>query len=249
MIVTFLGTNGWYDTATGNTVCILLRTADHDIIFDAGNGLSKVDECYTGKTARTGFLLLSHFHLDHVQGLHTLNKLRSFSRLMIAGPAGSRSVLNTLVNSPFTAPLNTLSYPVSVLELPEDAAALPFKIEALPLNHAGLALGYRIEAEGKMVAYCTDTGYCENAVRLGRNADLLITECAYRSGEEDPDWPHLNPETAARIAQEAMAKKLVLTHFDASRYKTVAARNEALIAARSRFPSTFNAADGLSITV
>lgn len=249
MNVTFLGTNGWYDSATGNTICILLRTADHDIIFDAGNGFSRVDDHCTGSAPRTGYLLLSHFHLDHVQGLHTLNKLRAFSRLVIAGPVGSRSILNMLVNSPFTAPLCSLPYPVSVLELPDEAGALPFKVAALPLNHAGLTLGYRIEAEGKIVAYCPDTGYCENAVQLGRNADLLITECAYRSGEEDPDWPHLNPETAARIARESGAKQLVLTHFDASRYPTLAARDEALMAARSKFSSAFNAADGLSVTV
>ena len=206
MKVTFLGTNGWYDTATGNTVCILLRTAEQDIIFDAGNGFAKVDDYCSRTPLKTGYLLLSHFHLDHVQGLHTLNKLRAFGRLIIAGPTGTRGILQTLVNSPFTAPLSALPYPVTVLELPEETAALPFTIEALPLNHAGLTLGYRIEAEGKIVAYCPDTGYCENAVRLGRGADLLITECAYRSCEEDPDWPHLNPETAAQIAREAAVK-------------------------------------------
>jgi len=247
MQVIFLGTNGWYDTATGNTVCILLRTTDYDIILDAGNGFSKVDEFCAGTTARTGYLFLSHFHLDHVQGLHTLNKLRAFSKLVIAGPAGSRAVLNTLVNSPFTAPLNTLPYPVSVLELPEETNSLPFNIAALPLNHAGLTLGYRIEVEGKIVAYCPDTGYCENAVRLGRNADLLITECAYRSGEELPAWPHLNPETAARIAREAGAKRLVLTHFDASRYTTLNDRKLAESSARSIFSSVTAATDLLSI--
>lgn len=247
MQVIFLGTNGWYDTATGNTVCILLRTTDYDIILDAGNGFSKVDDLCAGTTARTGYLFLSHFHLDHVQGLHTLNKLRAFSKLVIAGPAGSRAVLNTLVNSPFTAPLNTLPYPVSVLELPEETNSLPFKIAALPLNHAGLTLGYRIEVEGKIVAYCPDTGYCENAVRLGRNADLLITECAYRSGEEHPDWPHLNPETAARIAREAGAKRLVLTHFDASRYTTLNDRKQAESSARSIFGLVTAATDLLSI--
>ena len=249
MNITFLGTNGWYDTATGNTVCILLRTAEQDIILDAGNGFSKVDDHCAGTTARTGYLFLSHFHLDHVQGLHMLSKLRSFSRLVIAGPAGTRTVLNTLVNSPFTAPLDTLPYPVTVLELPEETASLPFSIEALPLNHAGLTLGYRFEAEGKTVAYCPDTGYCENAVRLGRNADLLITECAYRSGEEHPDWPHLNPETAARIAREAGAKRLVLTHFDASRYPALEDRTRAETAARKVFDRVTALTDALTLTV
>jgi len=249
MNVIFLGTNGWYDTATGNTVCILLRTTEQDIIFDAGNGFAKVDNYCSGTPRRTGYLLLSHFHLDHVQGLHTLNKLRSFDRLVIAGPAGTKKVLHTLVNDPFTTPLNTLPYPVTVLELPEEAAALPFRVEALPLRHAGLTLGFRLELDGKVVTYCPDTGYCENAVRLAAGADLLITECAYRSGEEHPDWPHLNPETAARIAREAGAHQLVLTHFDASRYRTLEDRKQAESAARSVFGPVTASTDSLSMTV
>jgi len=249
MNVIFLGTNGWYDTAMGNTVCILLRTKEQDIIFDAGNGFTKVDSYCSGTSKGTGYLLLSHFHLDHVQGLHTLNKLRSFDRLVSAGPAGTREVLHTLVNDPFTAPLNTLPYPVTVLELPEETAALPFRVEALPLRHSGLTLGYRLEVEGKVIVYCPDTGYCENAVLLGRNADLLITECAYRIGEEHPDWPHLNPESAARIAREAGAKQLVLTHFDASRYMTLEDRKQAESGARTIFGPVIAATDALSLTV
>jgi len=36
MQVTFLGTNGWYDSATGNTVSALISTENYDIILDAG---------------------------------------------------------------------------------------------------------------------------------------------------------------------------------------------------------------------
>ena len=85
--------------------------------------------------------------------------------------------------------------------MPEEAASLPFPVEALPLRHASLTLGYRIAVDGRMIGYCPDTGYCENAVTLARSADLLITECAYKQGQSSEEWPHLNPETAARIAR------------------------------------------------
>jgi len=39
----FLGTNGWYDTDTGNTICILIDTEEYGIILDAGNGIYKLD--------------------------------------------------------------------------------------------------------------------------------------------------------------------------------------------------------------
>lgn len=70
MKVIFLGTNGWYDTETGTTVCILVKSKKHAVIFDAGNGFYKLDAHLTDRRGRTGYLLLSHFHLDHVEGLH-----------------------------------------------------------------------------------------------------------------------------------------------------------------------------------
>jgi ribonuclease BN (tRNA processing enzyme) len=46
---TFLGTNGWYDTATGNTVCILIETGKYDIVLDAGNGIHRLDGYVSGR--------------------------------------------------------------------------------------------------------------------------------------------------------------------------------------------------------
>ncbi len=248
MKVTFLGTNGWYDTETGNTVCILVQTQKHDIIFDAGNGFSKIDQ-YVNVKRETGYVFLSHFHLDHVEGLHTLNKLQCFNRLVIGGPEGAKKALGTLLNAPFTVPISKLHYPAEMIELPDEDQGLPFKLETAPLLHADLTLGYRLEADGKVIAYCPDTGYCENAVKLARNADLLITECAYRTAETNPEWPHLNPETASSIAEEAGVNQLVLVHFDASRYTKLEDRIEAERSARKIFPRSRAAFDEMMIEI
>jgi ribonuclease BN (tRNA processing enzyme) len=246
--IVFLGTNGWYDTAaTGNTICTLLQTADADIILDAGNGLTKADRYGVGENGRPVYLFLSHFHLDHVVGLHTLAKFNFSGGLTICGPEGSRSILQTLVNQPFTLSLGDLPYPVKVLELPTDLAELPFPMAVRPLVHASLTLGCRIELEGRVFSYCPDTGYCENAVALSREADLVIAECAYQSGQGSDDWPHLNPETAARIAKEAQAKRLALVHFDARIYPTLDLRQVAERDARAIFPDTLATTDGMEI--
>jgi len=42
--VVFLGTNGWFDTRTGNTICTLVETPREYIILDAGNGIHKADQ-------------------------------------------------------------------------------------------------------------------------------------------------------------------------------------------------------------
>jgi ribonuclease BN (tRNA processing enzyme) len=135
------------------------------------------------------------------------------------------------------------------MEMPAEVASLPFPVEPLPLRHASLTLGYRITLEGRTIGYCPDTGYCENAVNLGRSADLLITECAFKQGQSSETWPHLNPETAARIAREAGAKRLVLTHFDAANYRSLTERKESEAVAAAIFPATTAGTDGMEINL
>lgn len=245
----FLGTNGWYDTKTGNTICVLLRTPEWDILFDAGNGLAKMDGYRNSQDNRPAFILLSHFHLDHIEGLHTLGKIPFRAGLSICGPQGTKTILRMLINQPFTIPLEDLPYSVSLFELPEEVETLPFSVLALPLLHASLTLGYRVELEGKIITYCPDTGYCENALILARDVDVLICECAYPSGKGNDEWPHLNPETAATIAQEAKVKKLILVHFDAYQYPSLRDRIKAEKAARKIFPETLASRDGMRFVV
>lgn len=249
MKIFFLGTNGWYDTDTGNTICILIRTADYEIILDAGNGFYKLDGYTPEVNAKPAFLFLSHFHLDHIIGLHTLNKFKFQHGLAICGPVGTRDILKIFINSPFTAPLSQLPFAVTMYELPDENIRLPFRVEAKELLHPTPTLGYRIEIEGKVISYCPDTGYCRNAVTLARSADILIAECAYKNGQFSESWPHLNPETAARIAREADAKRLALVHFDAEIYKTIEDRKVAESVAQKIFMNTFTTTDGMNTEI
>lgn len=247
MRVIFLGTNGWFDTATGHTLCVLIKTSRFDIVLDAGSGFFRLDRYIDG--VKPLFLLLSHFHMDHIAGLHGLARIRCDSGLTVIGGEGTGVVMRTIVNRPFTVPLERLPFATKILELPAEETQVPFGLEYLPLVHSDPCLGYRITADGRSVAVCTDTGYCGNAVKLAAGADLLITECAFRPGESDSSWPHLNPETAARIAVEAGAKKLALAHFDASRYLSMEMRAEAERVAREVFPASFAAADLMELEI
>ncbi len=223
--IIFLGTNGWYDSGTGNTICTLISSEKYHILLDAGNGIHKADRYI--QDDRPVYLFLSHFHLDHIEGLHVLNKFRFPGGLSIFGQKGTKEVLNTIMNDPFTVPMSKLPFPVEVHELSEGPYKVPFPLECRFLVHSAPCMGYRFELDGKVVAYCPDTGFCENAVRLAEDADLLITESSFRPGEECPEWPHLNPKSAAQIAQRARAKQLALTHFDAERYRTLQERLDA----------------------
>jgi len=243
----FLGTNGWFETETGNTLCVLIKTENYDIVFDAGSGFFKLDKYIDG--SKPVYLFLSHFHMDHITGLHGLSKINCPEGLFIAGQDGTRGIISRLVNSPFTVPLNRLKYKAEVLELPADTGRIPFDVRFLPMLHSDPCLGYRVTADGLSVTFCTDTGYCENAVKLALNADLLITECSFLPGEENEEWPHLNPETAAGIALEAKAKRLVLVHFDAAKYLTAGMRKCAEDSAKKIFPDVTAACDLMEIKI
>jgi ribonuclease BN (tRNA processing enzyme) len=247
MKVTFLGTNGWYDTPTGNTCSILIQAKEYDIFLDAGNGLAKADRYITQD--KPACLFISHFHIDHIAGLHTLVKFRFSRGLTIYGQAGTTSVLNTIVAEPFTVPFAEIPFPVSIEELEPGRHAVPFTVESLPLVHPVPCFGYRLSLDGKVITYCTDTGYCDNAVLLGRDSDLLITECGLKPGEESPGWPHLNPESAIRIAREAHAKRLALTHFGAEVYRTLDDRTAIQEQFRTEWPGLIVATDDLTIEI
>lgn len=245
MRIVFLGTNGWYDTSTGKTSCVLVETDRYLIIFDAGSGLQHLDTQVN--IDRPVFIFLSHFHLDHIYGFHIINKFKFTYGLTLCGPSNIKSILGLIVNEPFSFPLSVLKPNVQYVELPDEHRKLPFQVESLPLIHSSYTLGYRVVIDGKVLTYCTDTGYCANAVTLGRQADILITECAFKSGMRDDTWPHLDPQTAARIAKEACASSLYLMHFDADLYRTIEEREQAGREAKLVFPVTMFATDKMVV--
>lgn len=73
--------------------------------------------------------------------------------------------------------------------------------------------------EGRVVTILGDTRKCNKAVQLSANADLLIHEATFASGEEGLAYEYFHSTTtqAAQVAHAAGAKKLVLTHIS-SRY-------------------------------
>jgi ribonuclease BN (tRNA processing enzyme) len=241
--IIFLGTNGWYDSETGNTISILVQTEHYDIVLDAGYGIWKLGQYANGE--KPVYLFISHFHIDHIAGMHTI-ALNTFSKgLSILIQDGGTELLNRIIRLPYTIPLEDLPFETTILEVPQRREDLPFKAEFLPMLHPVFTLGVRLEVDGKVITYCPDTGYCGNALKLALNADLLIADCAYKPNEVDVAWPHLNPEMAARIANEANVKKLVLTHFDAKRYETIRHRQEAENKAKETFENSYLTTDGM----
>ena len=71
--------------------------------------------------------------------------------------------------------------------------------------------------KGRIVAILGDTRKCQNAVLLAENADVLVHESTFNKEEAKlaRAYFHSTTRQAAEVAQEAQAKRLLLTHISA----------------------------------
>jgi ribonuclease BN (tRNA processing enzyme) len=245
MKIVFLGTNGWYSTDMGNTSCVLIDSEQSYVILDAGDGIYKLDEYIKSRKAIK--LFLSHLHLDHIIGFHVFAKFQFKQGMNIYG-YGIQTGLK-LIGHPYTIPLKELPLKANFHNLEVGKHNLPFPVTSKFLEHSDPCLGFRFKLENKIIAYCTDTGLCDNLYELARNADLLITECSYKPNQAGWRWPHLKPEEAATVAKQANVKQLVLTHFDAEANRTTDERERKVTKARAIFKRTIAAFDNLEIEI
>jgi len=252
MKVTFLGTNGWYPSPTGDTPCVLVDSKDYYIVFDAGNGFYKLDRYI--KEEKPIYLFISHFHLDHTSGLHTLPKFTFQQGIDVYVGEGRLKDFKTLVNRPFTigyqpSPQNIgrLRTEIRLHELSEKEQEIPFRASAIEQHHAYVDHGFRLVLENKIIAYTGDCGYTDSAHELAKDADLLICECSNKKTEIPDKWGHFDPIQAGKLASESNAKQLILNHFAANLYTTLEDRKWAEKEAKKIFPNTIAATDGFEL--
>ncbi len=105
---------------------------------------------------------------------------------------------------------------------------------------------------GRKIVYCTDTVYCDGAVELAKDADVLIHEATFAHQDAQLAFERLHSTTtmAAQVALAAGAKLLIMTHFS-PRYApgNAIGFDDLLQEARAIFPNTELAYDFLSYEV
>jgi ribonuclease Z len=101
---------------------------------------------------------------------------------------------------------------------------------------------------GRKFAYCTDTIFCENAIALAQDADLLVHEATFAHQDADLAYQRLHSTStmAAQVALGARVKRLMMTHFS-PRYApgNAIVLDDLLQEARAIFPNTSMAYDFL----
>jgi ribonuclease Z len=105
---------------------------------------------------------------------------------------------------------------------------------------------------GRKLVYCTDTVFCENAIALAQDTDVLIHEATFAHQDAHLAFERLHSTTtmAAQVALAAQVKQLIMTHFS-PRYAPGNALqlNDLLQEARAIFPQTILAYDFLTYEI
>ena len=247
MKVTFLGTGGWFATEKRMTSSVLVETKKAQFVFDAGSGFPRVWKHLNGKPV---FLFLTHYHIDHVVGLFSKAGMGMPGKLTIVGQRGVKRVIERLLGTPYS-PFTPKNYRFVEMAGGSSIKIGGAKITAANLVHTSPTIGYRLEAEGKAFAYCTDTQATANAARLAGKADLLVHDSSYLERER-PGLPknmngHSTVREAALAAGAAGAKRLALFHVNCFYGKKEEKEMEK--EGRAAFANCFVTRDGQTVTI
>jgi ribonuclease Z len=105
---------------------------------------------------------------------------------------------------------------------------------------------------GRKFVYCTDTVYCDSAVELAEDADVLIHEATFAHQDAQLAFERLHSTStmAAQVALGAGVKQLIMTHFSPRYMPGNPIRLDDLLQeAQAIFPNTILAYDFLTYDI
>jgi len=219
----------------GNTSCVqVMSERDTLLVLDAGTGIRRLGHSLRSRFRRVD-VLLTHLHMDHLQGLGFFGPLfEPDLEVHVWGPAHHDRSLDARLSRYLSPPL----FPVRLREIPSqltchDVPRSTFMVGDLTVTadyvcHPGATLGYRIEGNGSVVTYLPDhepalgdelfpgeprwtSGY-----ELARGADALIHDSQYSPTEYETHrgWGHSSIDDSLSFAHLCGVKRLITFHHD-----------------------------------
>ena len=242
MQVTFWGTRGSLPTPEpetarfgGNSSCVEVQGGDGTVlVLDAGTGIRRLGRKLAGNVERVD-LLLTHLHIDHIQGMGFFAPLYQPEReVHIWGPPSATQTLVERLARYLSPPL----FPVHLRQVPsrlsihhltgQDIDVGRFHIEVAYVCHPNPTVGFRISDGESTVTYMPDhepalgRGSIEPApqwlsgYRLADGVDLLIHDAQYSDDEyrSRVGWGHSTMRHAFDFAALANVKMLMPFHHE-----------------------------------
>jgi phosphoribosyl 1,2-cyclic phosphodiesterase len=220
----------------GNTSCVEVECGDGTrVIFDAGTGIRALGRRLAANGTDPIHLCLTHLHLDHIEGIGFFAPIfNPEQEVHLWGPRSSVRSLDERLARYLSAPL----FPVELSDLPatfsfHDVEDEPWEIggarlEAAAISHPGATVGYRIEADGRSLAYLPDhepavgvelerlTSDWVSGFALAEGVDMLIHDAQYTDAEylDHVGWGHSSVSQAISFGRMTAVRQMLLFHHD-----------------------------------
>lgn len=220
----------------GDTSSVEVRGSNGTlIVLDAGSGILRLGENIGDPPERID-ILLSHLHMDHIQGLGFFTPLYDPEIMVhIWGPASATMDLRTRLTRYLSPPL----FPVRIRDLaavqlhnlgPGVMEVGGIEVTTATVTHPGYTFGFRLADNGSVLTYISDhepaLGVADfphdrtwtSGTELAAGAGLLIHDAQYTDEEYDArvGWGHSTFSQAVAFAELVGAQRLVTFHHDPS---------------------------------
>jgi phosphoribosyl 1,2-cyclic phosphodiesterase len=277
MQVTFWGTRGSIASAGpatqrygGNTAAVQVMGRDGTVlVLDAGSGIREIADALPSNLRRID-ILLSHLHMDHIQGLGFFRPMFQASlEVHLWGPPSAtldlRSRLTRYLSPPlFPIRLRDLSSHVELHNAPDKPVRIGgLIVSSASVIHPGPTVGYRIAENGTSLAYIPDhepaLGMADfpgepswtSGHELARGVDLLIHDTQYFPSERKSrvGWGHSSTTESAAFATQAGARRLAAFHHDPAHDDVTIDRLVAEVGAAAPDVEVLGASEGSTIEV
>ncbi|NUM34214.1 MAG: MBL fold metallo-hydrolase [Candidatus Brocadiae bacterium] len=212
----FLGTGDYANTGARANQSIWIQSQDTNVLLECGpTTLLRMQQERLNPNELQA-VLITHFHGDHFVGIVFLDLALTLDwnrqkSIVYAGPRGLQNHFEQTYKVCYGDFYPNYQFPRNFEEYsPKQTYNLEgMQIFPIPMKHKKESLGYRIQTQGKTIAFTGDTAWNDDMINLSKDADLLITECVdYQKTSKN----HLSYQELKEHSALLGAKKIVLTH-------------------------------------
>lgn len=224
---------------------VLISYKNTKILVDMGNGTQANLDKANIKIKDLDGLLFTHHHLDHNEEFTPIfiHALLGGNTFTVAGPKPTSDFVSSILTA-YKEDIEYRmkrskrilddvknNYSVKNVAGGENFMIGDIKVSCTKVNHTIYTVAYRFEAGNQSIVISGDLSYSENLAVLAKNTDYLIIDSGatikigasptqkvnnLNSGEKNQiERAHVTLDESSKMAKDANAKNLILTHFTA----------------------------------